>query len=695
MRRQASDPYPLKGGVNIVDAHSLLAWGMVTAGAKNMECLSGNGYRRIDGYERVDGNTAHLSSLATYKRIPFTSGGNSPINAGATVTGSTSGATGRALVHEVTSGSTSDGDAVGNLYIFPLSGTFVSGESLLVGGLDLATASDTAKTQSLADASYKAALRAARNYVRSLCVPPSGSGATLGVFTLEGTHYCFRNNAGGTAAVLHKTTTSGWQAINLGHVIEFTNANASVGEGDTLTQGGVTATIKRIVMQVGTLDSGVNAGRMVITTPSGGSFAAGAASSTGSGSLTLVAASAATTLSPGGRYEIIKHNFLASSDGARFYGCDGVNNGFEFDPVDEVYVPILTGMPDDKPNHVAVHLGRLWFSFPGGSLQWSSAAIDDFFEPYLWSVIIGAGELGAGDEITGIKSLKQDQLAVMCKNSAFVLYGSSFVQNNFARLMDKTGCVEHALDEIAGSTICADAMGTYFLSAAAEYGDFKPNALSRNIQQIIDDKINDIRCTVVSRTKNQYRIYFGDMTGVTATFAGTKLSGWYPFELAHQINCIYAGEDSDGSELIIAGTDDGNVVLIDSGPSFDGEYVTAMVALPYVNLGSPRDFKRFYAVFPEIKTPRPIDVTLYTSFDSGGSPGSAVAPAELGASGSVWGESVWGDAYWGAQIIGTPTFDIDGIGLSMRCVFKHHDDVDDPWSIHSNIIDFKPTRSKK
>ena len=53
--------------------------------------------------------------------------------------------------------------------------------------------------------------------------------------------------------------------------------SSAFNDGDTLTQGGVTATIRRVVVETGTLVSGVNTGRLIITAPGGGNFAAGAA----------------------------------------------------------------------------------------------------------------------------------------------------------------------------------------------------------------------------------------------------------------------------------------------------------------------------------------------------------------------------------------------------------------------------------
>ena len=141
---------------------------------------------------------------------------------------------------------------------------------------------------------------AAEQYRPDILAVP-GEGQIRGVQAMGDTVYAFRDNVGSTACKVYESSAAGWVLVDLGYQVAFSNANTSVGEGDTLTQGGVTATVTRVALQTGTLASGVNTGRLILSTPSGGAFSAGAATTSGSGALTLSGASSAIALLPGGR----------------------------------------------------------------------------------------------------------------------------------------------------------------------------------------------------------------------------------------------------------------------------------------------------------------------------------------------------------------------------------------------------------
>ena len=69
--RLDSTYFPFEGGVNMVDPSLSLEPGELVA-ADNFEIDIRGRYRRVDGYERFDGQT--LPSEITYYRIPFTLG---------------------------------------------------------------------------------------------------------------------------------------------------------------------------------------------------------------------------------------------------------------------------------------------------------------------------------------------------------------------------------------------------------------------------------------------------------------------------------------------------------------------------------------------------------------------------------------------------------------------------------------------
>jgi len=69
--RLESTYFPFEGGLNMVDPSLALKPGELVA-AENFEIDIRGRYRRVDGYERFDGQT--LPSDITYYRIPFTIG---------------------------------------------------------------------------------------------------------------------------------------------------------------------------------------------------------------------------------------------------------------------------------------------------------------------------------------------------------------------------------------------------------------------------------------------------------------------------------------------------------------------------------------------------------------------------------------------------------------------------------------------
>ena len=144
-----SSYFPFEGGLNIVDPALSMRPGEIVA-ANNFEIDVRGRYRRLDGYERFDGQT--LPSDITYYRIPFTIGTAKDSvfdsafstafdmqipSTGDMVKGETSGAVGTVLqvsIEDVTgdssAGSFSNSTAEGYVYFTVVSGTLQDGETM-------------------------------------------------------------------------------------------------------------------------------------------------------------------------------------------------------------------------------------------------------------------------------------------------------------------------------------------------------------------------------------------------------------------------------------------------------------------------------------------------------------------------------------------------------------------------------------
>jgi len=147
--RLQSTYFAFEGGVNMVDPSLSLEPGELVA-ANNFEIDIRGRYRRIDGYERFDGQT--LPSEITFYRIPFTIGAAKDSvfdsafstafdmqipSSGDLVKGAESGAIGSILqvsVEDITgdssAGSFSNDDAEGYVYFTVVSGTLQDGETM-------------------------------------------------------------------------------------------------------------------------------------------------------------------------------------------------------------------------------------------------------------------------------------------------------------------------------------------------------------------------------------------------------------------------------------------------------------------------------------------------------------------------------------------------------------------------------------
>lgn len=286
---QQSKFFALGGGLDLVTPKIRMNPGHVLTGI-NHEPVAG-GYARIDGYERYDG---HIKpSQASYWLLPFDEG-QTVISAGETLTGATSGATGIAL-YDVTpeTGTWAGNDASGDIVLVAVSGTFEDDENLEVSASVVAVANGTAQQRGADnDPDDTIWYRGAIEYHRDQIEAVPGSGPVRGVGLLGGTLYAIRDNAGATEGVLHKATSSGWVAQDLGLEIAFSGAGlreisftsggirtlAFTSGGTTAIEAGntvqgdnssATADVVAVVLETGTWAGGDAAGTLYLTNQSG------------------------------------------------------------------------------------------------------------------------------------------------------------------------------------------------------------------------------------------------------------------------------------------------------------------------------------------------------------------------------------------------------------------------------------------
>lgn len=668
------DVVSLTGSLDYISSSMQAPPGAVR-GAINYEPVFGGGYQTLGGIERFSGQPS--PSAATYLILPAAVPGVYP-QPGSTVTGAASNASALVIVTKSTF-----------IVVTKVMGAFAPSEVLTVSGLAVGTfGSAFAYPPITPDLDNSWSALAAAAYASDIAAVP-GSGSIRGLAILSSSVYAWRNTAAGTAMAIYKSSPTGWQLVPLLTEIGFNAGSVAPAEGAAVSKGGVSATVKRVVLESGSWSAGTAAGRLITTTPSG-TFTAGAI--TGGGTLTLAASlpgsvvQAQITLSPNGRIQTDAGNFTASTQTRRLYGCDGVNREFEFDG--DVLVPITTGM-NARANAVKVHKNHLFFCF-NGSIQCSGIG-----QPYAWTPIFGAAEIGTGDVGTGFVTVagseSQSALMVFCRDSTFVLYGNSSADWNLIPISTQRGALPYSATEFAGSPFAYDAPGFVAFSATQAFGNYGSEVVSRIIEAITRSKTPLV--SVVVKPLARYRCFFSDGTAVVATPSGNGGYRWATISYGKNITAAVADEIGSVSRTFY-GDDQGMVFEADVGRSIDGAPIACYLKLAALSQGSPVTEKTYRGAWVETKSSGAFTLRAIGEFDDSDpmvDPSLEQAQTVYG-SGGVWDTSNWDSAFFDAKQYDRRMFDFLGTGYNIAPVFSSVSDSQLPHEIATITLLYSPRK---
>ena len=664
----------LNGGLDQVTPTLSLPAG-VARRAANFECSITGGYTRIAGYERFDGRPN--PSDANYNILVCTF--ISSVSVGATITGALSAATGKVIFVDATT-----------IVTTKETGTFLNGEIVRVSSTNVATISvvQGVSADGLTDATYRNL--AADDYRADITLVP-GSGRILGVSFYNGVVYAWRNNSGGTAAVLYKSSTSGWINVPLGKELRFNTGTALFLDGDTVTgaSSGATGVVARVVLQSGTAGAGTAAGRLILSS-STGTFTSGE-NLTVSGGVKAKAGGAATqiALAPSGRYETVVANFGGGTANYKIYGADGVNRGFEFDGT--TFVPIETGMAVDTPNHIAFHKQHLFLSF-GASLQFSGLGY-----PYQWSPLLGAGELAMNAQVTNLLTLPGDQtsgaLAVYTRSDTSVLYGTSSANFSLSTFNTGTGAIAYTAQNMDQAYVLDD-RGIVSLGTTLNFGNFLPASLTMNLRPFIQQNRDTAAGSLVNRDKGQYRIFFSNGNALYLTVLNGKLLGSMPVQFAHAVSCCVEGETPTGNTSQFFGSTNGFVYRLDAGTSFDGDPIPANLNLVFTSTGSPRMLKRYRKASVELTGNSYTEIQF--GYDLGYRTNAIDQPLdetyENDLRSGFWDSMIWDNFVWDGTDISPSEIEINGTAENMSVRISSNSDLFPQFTVNSIIVHYTPRR---
>jgi hypothetical protein len=676
----------LEGGVDQVTPPIAMKQGRLIL-ATNYEADINGGYTQMRGYERFDGRQSPSRALYYVAAVNITGS----ITAGDTITGATSSAT--AIVLQV-NGTT-------ELILTAVTGTFVA-EDIEVSAVVEGTISAVVESGATNNVDHTEYRFLAAEHYRAIIGPVPGSGPVRGVYNLFDDIYALRDNVGATACVMHKATASGWTAIAASREIQFDDAVGEIFEGDTVTglTSSATGEVKRALLRSGTwTSSGV--GTLVFDTITGTFQDNEALQVGGVTKATADGADNAVTLLPGGRFTFDNYNFTAATATLRMYFADGVNEIHEFDGTR--LVPIRTGVTGSKPKFVLGHRNHLVCAIES-SLQVSSTG-----EPYSWTALTGAAELGLGDTCTGILRQTGDQntgvLFALTETKTFILYGNDASDFNLVLHSAESGGFPYTLQNI-GSAYYLDSQGVVAMNTTQAFGGFEMTGSTRAVQRFIDLKRGKASASCIVRSKNQYRVFFNDGSGLILHAKPSGKGGMTMeptmFELTPEgtthLNGAFSFVDTSGRERIFGAGSDGYVYELDAGTSADGEEWEYSLFTVFAHSKSPRDRKRYRRTILQFEANGLVELDIGYDLSFGGLDPSygqvSRISSDLGR-GDYWGNFIWGHFSWGAPYAQEFNIDTPGTGTSIAIVVSGSSKKNEPHKLHTALIHYLPGRRER
>ena len=520
-----------------------------------------------------------------------------------------------------------------------------------------------------------------------------GNGAIRGVFAYKDIVYAFRDT--GAEGRMYKSTSTGWTQVDLGGALAFTSGGTYVPqEGDTITDGTQTAVIGRVILTSGTWAAGDAAGTIYIHSQTGAFTPGNLDIGPNANVLTIAADTVATVLIGGGKYDFALGNFTGATATFRVYGCDGVNKGFEWDGT--IYIPITTGMPNDRPDLVFIHKYQLFFTFEA-SLQHSEPG-----DPYDWNTVVGAGELALGDKITSLISLPGDfetaALAVYSRNSFAVLYGDNSSNWRLREYKQGMGAIEWT-GQLIESVFVFDDRGIVDIRAADTFGNFVDSSASDHVKDWINQYKGRVTASCVIKDKNLYCLFFSDNTAAYCTVKDGKIVSILPQALSHTVERIFSTEDSTGAITTFFGDSDGFVHQLDKGRNFDGGSVDWTATLVYAHLGSPFTNKKFRYALLELDGSGYSE--FYFAYLLGYGSAELSQPAEelyetgLRAGTARWDAVNWDEFTWDAIDVSPKEIPLDGTAENIAIILRGNESYYDKLRFSGLRIMYTPLRSKR
>ena len=676
---------PFAGGLDLISSSVTAAPGTLMA-VQNFERVFGKqGYRRVDGYERFDGQPEPHKTMPQVMQFKD---GSTEIAPDDVICAAL--AEGVVLRVDVESGSWAGGDAAGEIIFAASFGQWVQNTDIHLGTssgpihakTDSANGDYVEPNQALHLQYYKAAMAARRALIGK--VP--GEGPVRGVAVFKQVVLALRDAVGGKTGALYKSSASGWVLLKDGLLpggrLDSVMGNFS---GDTkklalyMVDG-----VNRLMAFDGTALS--------FAPPVFGSEATSASSLTvGTGTQTVTVVEAARSWQNGDALVLLgSGGEIMRGDVTSYTHPTLVLNVTSVEGSGTVASWMISKQDaEDRPYLVAAHKDHLFLAYRRGQLQTS-----DLGKPLDYTGT-DAALFGMGDEITGLQPMRGGVLGVFCETKIFMLHGSTAQDWQLEQHSQDVGAKLHTVRDSGGNALMLANRGLVSLQATQTFGGFEPAVWSRGVTPYLETHPAKAIAARMVQGKYQYRLYFDDgsvLVSCVLSAGGVvqpKSVEITLTKLRHLPTCTADGAWQD-ERVMLFGTQDGWVMREDVGPSFDGEVIQATLMMRFLHFKMPSNRKRFHKIALEVASQTLANVQFAQLFDgadgvydrsilySGGTPGQ----------GGQWGHAQWDQFAWSLPLEGAVEQKVDGIGRNMGLLFLSDSDIHESITLQGMMIHY-------
>lgn len=320
-----------------------------------------------------------------------------------------------------------------------------------------------------------------------------------------------------------------------------------------------------------------------------------------------------------------------------------------------------------------------------------------------FSAVDGAISIRVGDIITGLK-LFRNELYVFCQDSIVKIVPDTQTRVALDEVSKTLGCIaSDTIQELGGDLIFLSQDGFRSIAATDQIGDTDLSLLSRKIQPLVRPVITSITsdnyCSVLIRTKSQYRSFYYD-SNVTEANAGGFLGKLergqggvqYSWATTKGIQAFTADSNFIGTDevAVFGHPTDGFVYQLESGNNFDGDNIAAEYESPQLTFGDASLRKSLHSVDIYNQVEGDINYNINVLFDFKSIGKIQPSPVNVNSSGSL---STFGSAVFGTDTFGLlelPVFrrSLNGSGFTAAFKFSSSENSKASHRLDSFQIEF-------